>query len=183
VGRWATHDQLPASADVVRIARLWGDRVGPARVHLVCGRERARAVVASALRVQVPAGGSGLPLLDPESADVVRRVNGVLQIRLREGDQREVRRTLAALLPQAPVAPVLVPPDHHRRWVHQSGQALASGVGRLAAAGYHVDGDPAVLARPVAGRTSPYREVVLERMLDAVLGAARRVAGRLEGPW
>jgi hypothetical protein len=173
-GRWARRDQLPPSTDLPSIASWWADRVGRERVHVVTG-PAVRRTAAEVLGLRTaPAAGADPRSLSPAGVDVLRRLNRVLNVRLPEERRAARLRWVAGLLPEDP-APALDVPDRVRDWVDARARRLADD---LAAGGYAVHGDLALVAPRHQGAPHPRNPDVLGLVLDTCLRAADQLVAR-----
>lgn len=181
--RWASRDELPPAADLARIAAWWAERVGPERVHVVTGPDRMRGVnEALGLKPRpAPRGGAWAPPSDqdprsltPASVDVLRRVNGVLSVRLPDDDRRPRLQWLGGRLP-TDANPRLAVPEAARDWVDGRSARLTAD---LAAGGYAVHGDLGRLAPRHAGAAHPRNAEVLDLVLSVVLDVALQLRRR-----
>ena len=176
--RWSGSPGLPPSADLPALARLWAQRVGPGQVHLVVAPPAAAAarttaeVLGRQLRTRARTAPGGTRDLSPAAVDVVRRVNGVLTVRLDPSRRRAATRTLVAALdgPGAAATGLSVP-DQHAGWVRDRAARLTE---ELAAGRYPVHGRLADLAPVLTGLpTRPPRDGVLAAAQAACLDLAR----------
>ncbi|QWZ07609.1 hypothetical protein KRR39_19635 [Nocardioides panacis] len=188
VERWSGRRELPPSADYPALARLWAERVGPAEVHvLVAPVDPVTATrdVARLLDVDpTPRRALREPRwrdLSPPAADVVRRVNAVLNVRSSASRHDAVARTLVATLGTAGRRHPLTVPEPFRDWATARSRAVAE---ELSAGGYSVHGDPEqVVPRfedvPTRPRLVDVLDVLLDACLDrAVPGATRKADQR-----
>ena len=154
--RWSGRPQLPPAVDVATLARRWAARVGPRRVHVVCGDPVS--VTSRVLRVRLAPDGSEL---SPAAVDVVRRVNSVLNVRVGPDRRAALRQVLVSALLEAqvvgaPAAPLGVP-ARHQDWARTRARRLADD---LAVGNYCVHGSPERLLpalEPGSGPTHPRR--------------------------
>jgi len=178
--RWSGRPGLPSSADLTAVAQHWGQRVGPARVHVVVRGDRSRAagLVADVLGLgDVPDPGTGAPRpLSAAGVDVVRRVNAVLGVRVDPVRHREVLPSLREAVARAPVAGTasLTLPEPLRDWARSRAERLHEG---LSAGGYRVHGDLQALVPVFAGPTRPD----VGEAVRVALGACLSLAAVTEG--
>ena len=139
VERWAGRRELPPSADYPALARLWAERVGPAEVHVLLAPAdpvTATRDVARLLDVDpTPRRALREPRwrdLSPSAADVVRRVNAVLNVRSSAPRHEAVVRTLVATLAAAGHRHPLTVPEPFRDWADGAGPWPRRGAGRPA---------------------------------------------------
>jgi hypothetical protein len=169
--RWSGRRTLPPAADLPSIARDWAQQVGRDHVHLVSGEPSADALADLAgLRPgraarRVPAGPRDLA---PEGVDVLRRVNGVLHVRVDTSQREALAGMLAGRLETLAPGSTLSLPARFRDWASQRARRLADD---LRADGYPVHGDLETLvprweARPVRPRRSAVLELVVRAALD-----------------
>jgi hypothetical protein len=184
VRRWASRAELPPSADYPALARLWADRVGVERVHLVVAARApppaaagadATSAAARVLGLDVRRSASGIvprwKPLAPAAVDVLRRVNAVLTVRVEatRGD-RLVRQLAALLSAQEGRGGGLTVPGPFAGWAEARARGLADD---LRAGGYPVHGDlDRVVPRPEGLPTRPSHADVLRTVVDACLGQA-----------
>lgn len=172
MGTWAAKDILPPSADLPRIAEHWAGIVGSARVHIVVetdgGAARRTASAILGLRTVEPVGRPDVGTLSPAGVEVVRLVNGVLNVRVAADVSRDLVRRLAGLM-HDDGARMAVPPGQ-RDWADARAREIAE---RLSAGGYAVHGD---LGQIVLGTAGATREVARRDVLDLVLETCLRVA-------
>ena len=180
VGRWAHRVELPPSADLVGLARLWRDRVGAGRVHVVAAEDFDTATRTAADVLGLRAGGlsrrrtrsgSVQPRwkdLSPAATDVARRVNAVLNVRVSADRGRDLTRELSALLAAGTEPPArLTVPRRFRSWTWDEACRQAEAI---RADGYPVHGDlDRVVPRFEGVATRPRQEDVLRVVLDACL--------------
>lgn len=181
VRRWSGRAELPPSADLPALARLWAQRVGPARVHLVVapdGPDAAARETAALLGLHPKAARRPRAPeprwrdLSPAAVDVLRRVNAVLNVRAPEAVRAAVVRTLAAGLagadrPGDAAGPLLTVPEPFRPWALERAGAQAD---EIRAGGYPVHGDPDRIVPRFEGLpTHPRDTDVLRVVLDACL--------------
>lgn len=179
LSRWSGSPHLPPAADLPALARLWAERVGPAGVHVVVAPTAAAAARTAAgvldTRLRPRAGDAAARTRDlsPAAVDVVRRVNGVLTVRLEPARRAAVTRQLVATLDVAgPADAGLTVPDQHAGWVRDRAARLADD---LAAGGYPVHGRLADLAPVLTGLpTRPPQDGVLTAAQAACLDLASR---------
>ena len=105
VERWAGRRELPPSADYPALARLWAERVGAAEVHVLLAAADPATVTRDVARLldvdPTPHRALRDPRwrdLSPAAADVVRRVNAVLNVRSSAPRHEAVVRTLVTTL-------------------------------------------------------------------------------------
>ncbi len=158
VQQWAARGSLPASADPARLAAQAAQRVGPARVHVLVGRAARVAPVAG-----VPAP------LTVQSAELLRRLNPVLGVRLPEAE-RERARAAAVHLLRGGVPAVLAVPQQHESWARERAAGIAEAI---RAGGYAVHGDVAEFAAGVSAPRHPRAAEVLDRLLEVVVRTVR----------
>jgi len=161
VQTWAGRDLLPLSADAARLAARVARRVGADRVHVMVG---SAGVSPGAER---PRPGDPVPLA-PESVDLLRRLNPVLGVHVREEGRDAVRANAVRLLAGGPARPLPIP-ARHRPWAQGCARRIAD---QLVTGGYAVHGD---LDEFVEGiRTPPLTMPdVLDRLVDVVVRAVR----------
>ncbi|MGA8993054.1 MAG: hypothetical protein WB441_01970, partial [Nocardioidaceae bacterium] len=187
VDRWAGRSELPPALDYPVLARTWADRVGAERVHVLVARTPADvlAVLGVTPRRRPRASTASDPRpLSADALDVVRRVNAVLAVRLREDEHRAAVRWLCARAAEVdrrePAAdpaclagqpPRLSVPDRHRGWL---AERAARVVAELGTGGYQVHGETArLLPDPSPAPAGP-------RVGDA-LGLALDLCARMSG--
>jgi hypothetical protein len=183
VERWSRRRELPPSADYPALARLWADQVGPGGVHvLVAPADPGTATrdVAGLLDLDpTPRRAVRDPRwrdLSPAAADVVRRVNAVLNVRSSATRHEAVARSLAATLASTGPRHPLTVPEPSQDWAAARARALAA---ELASGGYSVHGDlDRVVPRFEDVPTRPRLVDVLDVLLDACLDRAVPVATR-----
>jgi hypothetical protein len=183
VERWAGRRDLPPSADYPALARLWAERVGPAEVHVLLAPAdpvTATRDVARLLDVDpTPRRALREPRwcdLSPSAADVVRRVNAVLNVRSSAPRHEAVVRTLVSTLAPAGRRHPLTVPERFRDWAAARARGIAE---ELSTGGYSVHGDPdQVVPRFEDVPTRPRLVDVLDVLLDACLERAVPVATR-----
>ncbi len=172
-GRWARRDALPPSADLPAIASYWRGKVGAHRVHVVAADGPAGAVATAAQvlapRRSVPARpGTDPAPLDPAASDLVRRLNGVLNVRAGAEVRAGLVRRALSLLPEAGASRLALP-HRYRAWAEQRAERVAR---ELTAGGYPVHGDLARIAPRHAGAAAPRRPDVLTLVLATCLRTA-----------
>lgn len=149
VARWANRGRLPISADLAVVAKHWAGRVGTERVHVVVqppgdefsGHPELRRLSANLLGFASPPQNNALvdvPALAPAHVDMLRRLNGVLTVRVDPNRHREVlRERVLPLLPTNQSSALRVPADM-RDWARHRSEQMVS---ELSAAGYTVHGN------------------------------------------
>lgn len=178
--RARTVDRVPPAIAVDELAGRLAAQSGPERVRLLVAADTTEAVVLAAEAMGLPGqgqrpGGGQLdppyaPPLDVVSAELLRRLNGVLRLRV----DAERRRQLAVdVLPRVvghTGAGHLGAPRGLARWGRETGGRMAAA---LAGAGYPVLGDARlVVPGPMAGvRRTVDRDAVLELGLAACVRA------------
>jgi hypothetical protein len=152
---------LPGRVDLLRIARTWGERVGPERVRIVLDPAEVPRLVG--VRRQLPEP----PALSADATDLARRVGHVLGLLAVPGRKRAlVHQTLLPRLAQLS-GPPLVVPEEHTDWLHTRAVRVRDGLLR---AGYAVHGDPdRLLPVPRAGVPEPSDAGVLALALGLLL--------------
>jgi hypothetical protein len=169
---------LPPSVDLPRLAEAWAGQVGAERVHVVVASDDAalRRTAAEVLGIQEPAApGPGFPS-SPAEVDVLRRLNGMLRVRV---DRERHRLLLAGVAVQVMGAEADEPlrvPDRCADWADaQEGRMLRA----LEDGGYAVHGDlDAARGRSPRTADRPRRRHVLDAALAACLRAAARREAR-----
>lgn len=152
----ANTGRLPPAVAVDEVAVRLAGQFGPARVLLLVAGSADEAVAAArvALDVRVPAGSNDPvagPPLDTISAEVLRRVNGVLRLRLDADRRRELgRQVLPSVVAHDGASPI-GPARGTDGWAHEAAEQLVEGV---SAGGYPVHGDPRLLL-PVTTAADP----------------------------
>jgi hypothetical protein len=167
--RWAHRDQLPPSADLAAIARFWAGRLGAERVHVLTPPAALRSA-ADVLGTDAP---QAVPAADPRelspaAVDLLRRLNGVLNVRVEEARHRACLRRLAALLPRHDDLALAVPAPH-RDWLDERWRRITD---ELTAGGYSVLGDLARAAPRHHGASHPRGSDVLDLVLETCLHTA-----------
>lgn len=154
---WAGRDQLPLSANAARLAAQAAKRVG---------LENVRVLVGSAARLPAPESTPpGEPTsLTAESVDLLRRVNPLLGVRLREHERDQARANAVRLLGGGHFLPLPIPAAH-RDWANRRAQRIAE---QLTEGGYAVHGDLGEFVAGLRGRPM-YQEDVLDRLVDVVV--------------
>ncbi len=134
LARAAGSANRPVRIDLVRIAGLWAERVGPQQVRVVLDPAAVPDLIGARRDAASPA-----PALGADAIDLARRVGRVLGL-LVEADQRRLllRRTLVPRLASA-AGPALVLPAEHLDWARARAVRMRAGLLR---AGYPVHGDP-----------------------------------------
>ena len=134
-------DALPPRVDLARTARVWADRVGRERIHVVLDPTTLPALVGVRRLAAAPAD------LSADSVEVARRVGSVLGMLVGPGQRRDLlRHTLLPRLALLP-GPRLGVPATHLEWVERRAARMRDALLR---AGYAVHGDPEHLV-PGAG--------------------------------
>jgi len=187
VQRWAGRRDLPPSADLAALARLWAERVGHDRVHVVAPTGRPAGLAAEVLGLPLrpgtrPPAPTRWRDLSPAAVDVARRVNGVLGVRTDRRRRDEVVRGLVDALDVAPSGsrPVrgLSVPAEHRDWCADRAEQVTDD---LRAGGYPVHGRLEDLVPRFEGLpTRPPRAEVLAVALAACLRQASRDQEQVE---
>ncbi|RYU10322.1 hypothetical protein [Nocardioides iriomotensis] len=177
-GRWARRDVLPPSADFPRIAAHWAGKVGPSRVHVLVDPTLADAARLVGLRRAPAAARDGFDVhaLPPAGTELLRRLNRVLNVRVRDDEREGLVRRARALLPARAAAPLALP-EPYRAWAERRAEEVAA---TLRAGGYPVHGDLAGIAPRHLGAAAPRRSEVLSAALETclVLAAADGAGGR-----
>ncbi|MGH3510417.1 MAG: hypothetical protein ACRDPI_09335 [Nocardioidaceae bacterium] len=167
VARCAGRDELPPSADLLRIARRWRGVVGPERVHLVFDPADPVGVVAHILGLS--ARRTPVPTPAPEHVDVVRRLNALLRGRVPPERRTALVKLAGPVVVDRGGQPLRLPPELVG-WALERSARLREG---LRADGYPVHGDAEWIGlRAAAGPVWPRSRVVL----DLVLAACRALA-------
>ncbi|MEP7089837.1 MAG: hypothetical protein ABI776_06970, partial [Nocardioidaceae bacterium] len=176
VQRWAERDVLPGGADVPGLARLWADRLGAERVHVVVATSEESATartVAEVLGVRVGPGGAspgpGPEGLSGAAVDVARRVNAVLAVRAAQERHAVLLRRLVGTLSREPSGPALTVPEAFADWARGRGVRMGE---ELSAGDYPVLGRPAALVPGGDLPSHPRRAETLEVVLAACLTQA-----------
>lgn len=170
----ARADRLPPSVDLAAVAARWSTRVGADRVHVVAPIDdaaQARRTVADILGITTPlpnpAGQGAIP---PAGADVLRRLNSVLNVRVQPDVRRRALREAASHL-QGPGRPLLVPAEC-AEWAQARARRMTED---LLAGGYAVHGDVGRVASRLSNSSTGVRGAeVLDLALDACLSAAEQ---------
>ena len=189
VERWSARPELPPSADLPGLARLWAARVGAEQVHVVVApadADAATRAVAAILGVHLePRTRTDLPprcqALSPAAVDGARRVGTVLRVRADERRGAAVLGALAADLARRTPSPVprLTVPEPFADWARARAVRMT---GELSAGGYPVHGDlDRVVPRPEGRPTHPRLPDVLDVVMDACLDRAGTQLTRTEG--
>lgn len=126
-------DAVPPPGDLLRTARAWRERVGPAKVQVVLDLDELPRLV----RVRRPPAGG--PTLSADAVELARRVGQVLGL-LAVPDERRalLHQVLVPRLVDAPGDP-LVLPARHLPWAREQARLMRDG---LLEDGYAVHGDP-----------------------------------------
>ena len=187
VQRWAGRRDLPPSADLPALARLWAERVGPDRVHVVAPTGTPTGTAAEVLGLPLrpgtrPPAPARCRDLSPAAVDVARRVNGVLGVRTDPRRRVEAVRGLVDALdvatPGAARTGGLTVPAEHRDWCADRAEQVTDD---LRAGGYPVHGRLEDLVPRFEGLpTSPPRAEVLAVALAACLRQASRDQEQVE---
>lgn len=152
--RTRRRDGLGPRADLLRIARVWRERVGPERVQVVLDT----ALLPDLLGVRrLPVRVLAPPALSADAVELARNVGPLLGLLVRPEERdrllrRGLRPRLARLALAEPGRPALGVPAEHLDWLREQARAQRDG---LVADGYAVHGDPDQLvprARPGEGR-------------------------------
>lgn len=173
MAHWARVDELPPRLDLAQVARRWGERVGPERVHVVIGADPLPAVGALLGGRATTATGAGdrdaatYDGLSPEAAELVRLLNGVLLVMVEPERHRQLlARVVQPLVADRRGARRLVVP-RQRAWVLDRAERLRE---ELRSGGYAVHGDPTGLLPRDTGRDpEPTDDGVLEVGLRTLL--------------
>lgn len=169
--RAMTGDRVPPAIAVDGIAARLAAHAGTERVRLLVAVDAADAadLAAEALGLGRRGQRVGAPPLDVVSAELMRRLNGVLRLRV---DPEQRRQLAATVLPQVvghTGGGRLAPPRGRGRWGRATADVMAS---RIAAAGYPVLGDLRIVVPAPVGEAR--RTVDPDAVLDLGLAALAR---------
>jgi hypothetical protein len=171
----ANTGRLPPAVVVDEVAARLAGQFGPARVLLLVAGSAGEAVAAArvAFGLRVPAESPdpvAAPPLDTTSAEVLRRVNGVLRLRLDADRRRELGRRVLPSVVAHDDAPPIGPARGTDGWARAAAERLVEGV---SAGDYPVHGDPRLLlpVTTAADPRGPDRAAAVELVVTALARA------------